>query len=245
MTIKLYDNDSYLTEFEGTVLSCDKCEEGYKTVLDQTAFFPEGGGQDADTGVLGERKVLHVRETEGMIYHVADGPLAVGETVEGTLDWNLRFPRMQNHAAEHILSGLAHTGYGCNNVGFHLNDEGFTVDFDKALTSAETSLLEREANEVIWKNEPIRAWYPTPEELILLDYRAKLDLTEGVRLVKMGEADLCACCGIHTAFTGEVGLVKLTSCVKLRGGVRIVMRCGGRALQDREYRRYPRSPQAW
>lgn len=231
-TEKLYESDSDLVRFSAKVLLCEEGKRGYDIVLDKTAFFPEGGGQAFDEGLLGGRKILHVREKDGVIYHVADGPLTVGEVVEGEISWDKRFPRMQNHAAEHILSGFAAGEFGCTNVGFHLNDEGFTVDFDKPLGAEEISLLEKKSNEAIWKNEEIRAWYPTPEELSSLDYRAKLDLCEGVRLVRMGEADLCACCAPHPARTGEIGSLKVIDHISYKGGVRLTCKAGSLAFED-------------
>ncbi len=231
-TVKLYETDPHLISFSARVLSCEEGKGGYEVVLDQTAFFPEGGGQAADEGSLGEALVLHVKEKEGRISHIVSAPLTVGDMVEGKILWEKRFPRMQNHAAEHILSGLAHAKYGCNNVGFHLGDGFFTVDFDLPLTPAEIGALQEEANRVIWENQPISAWVPTPEELSSLEYRAKLELSEGVRLVKIGGADLCACCAPHPAATGEIGLVKVMDAVSYKGGTRLTAFAGVWAMAD-------------
>ena len=129
-TEKLFYNNSHQKSFEATVLSCQKKENYYEIVLDQTAFFPEGGGQYADTGYLGDAKVLDVQEQEGQILHRTDQELPVGEKVTGQLDWELRFMKMQQHTGEHIVSGIVHERYGYENVGFHLGNEDCTMDFN-------------------------------------------------------------------------------------------------------------------
>ena len=119
-TEKLFYNNSHQKSFEATVLSCQKKENYYEIVLDQTAFFPEGGGQYADTGYLGDAKVLDVQEQDGQILHRTDQELPVGEKVTGQLDWELRFMKMQQHTGEHIVSGIVHERYGYENVGFQI-----------------------------------------------------------------------------------------------------------------------------
>lgn len=233
MTKKLYDEDSHLSVFTARVLTCTPAGEGrWAVLLDQTAFFPEGGGQLPDQGTLDGVQVLDVQETEGGILHTTDGPLTEGTEVTGRLDWPLRFRRMQCHSGEHVISGVAHSLYGCTNVGFHMGENEIILDFDKELTQEQIDTLEETANRIIWSNRPITAEYPDPAVLKDLDYRSKLDLTENVRIVTIPGCDVCACCAPHVNFTGEIGMVKLLSSMRHRGGIRIWMAAGEMAWQD-------------
>ena len=229
-TKQLYYVNSHTSRFSATVLSCAETSRGYAVVLDQTAFYPEGGGQAADTGMLGTVRVLDTREQEERIVHFCDGPLNVGETVEGVIDHDLRFDRMQQHTGEHIVSGLINARWGWHNTGFHMGTESTTIDFDGVIPPEELPAIELQANEAVWKNLPVRCWVPSPEELPGVTYRTKRALPWPVRIVEVPGYDSCACCGTHTAFTGEVGLIKLLSAVPFRGGTRIEMACGKRAL---------------
>ena len=251
-TEKLFYNDSHLKEFTATVLDCRPVEKKekqgkqepdvagekagadtlYEVILDRTAFFPEGGGQYADRGVLGGVHVLDVHEREGHVLHLTDGPLTPGETVEGTLDWEERFMKMQQHTGEHIVSGLVHARYGYNNVGFHLGSEDCTMDFDGEIPPAELEEIELEANRAVWQNLEIQTLYPSKAELAEMDYRSKLEIEGQVRVVVVPGYDSCACCAPHVAYTGEIGLIKLTNMQRYKGGVRVTMLCGVRALAD-------------
>ena len=236
MTEKLYDLDSHLREFTARVISCEQDGKRWAVRLDRTAFFPEGGGQAADTGFLGSARVLDVQEDAGDILHYTDGPLGAGETVTGTLDWQQRFRRMQNHSGEHILSGLVHARYGYRNVGFHLGDGDVTVDFAGELSREQLDELETAVNLAIAENVTVQAWYPSPEELAALDYRSKLELTENVRLVRIEGYDLCACCAPHVSRTGEIGSLRILDFMRHRGGIRLHMLCGLDALEDARMR---------
>ena len=236
MTEKLYDLDSHLREFTARVISCEQDGKRWAVRLDRTAFFPEGGGQAADTGFLGSARVLDVQEDAGDILHYTDGPLGAGETVTGTLDWQQRFRRMQNHTGEHILSGLVHARYGYRNVGFHLGDGDVTVDFAGELSREQLDELETAVNLAIAENVTVQAWYPSPEELAALDYRSKLELTENVRLVRIEGYDLCACCAPHVSRTGEIGSLRILDFMRHRGGIRLHMLCGLDALEDARMR---------
>jgi len=238
MTKRLFDLDSHQKEFEATVLACEAEEDGYSILLSETAFFPEGGGQGADTGTLGGARVLDVQEAGGDIFHRTDAPLPVGEKVLGRLNWEQRFRRMQNHSGEHILSGLVCRKYGYRNVGFHLGDGDVTVDFDGELDRPALEELETEANRLIVSDLPVRAWYPEPEELASLDYRSKLALTENVRIVQIGDIDQCACCAPHVSTTGEIGSLRILDFMRHRGGIRLHMLCGLDALEDARARYY-------
>lgn len=232
MTRKLYDEDSHLRRFSAVVRSCAADGGRWQIILDQTAFFPEGGGQGADTGTLGSARVLDVQEASDAIVHYTDQPLEPGNAVEGILDWEQRFRRMQEHSGEHIISGLVHHLYGYNNVGFHLGDETVTMDYDGELSAAQLSELERLANEAVWKDIPITAEYPSQETLRTLAYRSKLDLTENVRIVTIEGYDVCACCAPHVSRTGEIGAIKIIDCMRHRGGVRMTILCGVDALRQ-------------
>ncbi len=236
MTEKLYDIDSHLRDFSAVLLSCRPAGEGrWSLLLDRTAFFPEGGGQPADTGTLtaGETavRVLDAQETPEGILHLTDGPLPDGP-VKGSIDWEQRFGRMQCHSGEHIVSGLAHSRFGCTNVGFHMGEDEVILDFDRELTAEQLRELEDAANRIVWEDRTITAEYPDPAVLETLDYRSKLDLTENVRIVTIEGCDVCACCAPHVSHTGEIGVIKLTSWMRHRGGVRIWMAAGAMALRD-------------
>jgi len=230
-TVKLYYEDSFMKEFEATVVSCQAREGRFAVVLDQTAFYPEGGGQACDLGTLGAATVLDVREQGQTVVHYCDAPLEPGSTVTGTLDWNRRLDQMQQHSGEHIVSGLLCSRFGCSNVGFHVGADTVTIDFDAPIAWEALAEIEREANNAIWQDLPFRCWYPEQEALEKLPYRSKKQLPWPVRIVDAGGYDLCACCGVHVKSTGSVGLIKLLSCVKFHQGVRIEMVCGMRALK--------------
>ena len=231
MTLRLFDRDSFLREFEAGVLECTAADGGrFAAVLDQTAFCPEGGGQKSDTGCLNNVRVLDVQEKNGRIYHYTDAPLAPGGTVRGKIDWEQRFSRMQNHTGEHIVSGLVHSLYGGRNVGFHLNKEEVTMDYDVFLDAQALENIELQANRVVARDIPVKAWYPSnPREIT---YRSKLALTENIRLVEIEGVDVCACCAPHVARTGQTGMIKLTEAQRYKGGVRLHMKCGFRALAE-------------
>ena len=232
MTEKLYYQDSHLFAFDALVLDCREEKKGYSVALDRTAFFPEGGGQLADTGTLGDARVLDVHERGGEIRHYTDAPLAVGARAEGRVDAEQRLRRMQNHSGEHILSGLTHAAYGCDNVGFHMGAGCMTIDFSGELTWEQLTGLETRANEVVRANLPLHIWFPDAEELKTLAYRSKLELTENVRIVEIPGVDRCACCAPHVARTGEVGIIKILDAQRHRGGVRVSVVCGMDALED-------------
>lgn len=235
MTEKLYYEDSKLFFFLARVTACEAGKNGFLLELDRTAFFPEGGGQPADTGYIGEARISDVHEREGRILHTADRYVAPGTELIGGVDAEQRLRRMQNHSGEHILSGVTHRLFGYDNVGFHMGAEGMTIDFSGELDEAQLRQIETLANEAVRADLPIRTWYPSPEELETLDYRSKKELEGAVRLVEIKGIDLCACCAPHVGRTGEVGLVKILSAERHRGGMRLTVICGLDALDD--YRR--------
>lgn len=232
MTQKLYDIDSHLREFEAEVIDSYPAADGFYTVLDRTAFFPEGGGQASDTGSLNGVKVYDVQIKDEVIYHYTTAQFQKGDKVTGLIDWKRRFDFMQQHSGEHIVSGVAHSLYGCENVGFHLGADIVTLDFDKPLTREQILTIETEANEAVFKNAKFYTYYPDNATLDTLKYRSKKELDGAIRIVEIENTDMCACCAPHVNEAAEIGIIKLLDSEKLRGGVRIEMKCGRRALAD-------------
>lgn len=232
MTGKIYYANAYIKEFDAEILSVTATDDGgFDVVLSATAFFPEEGGQSADTGFIGTSRVLHAFEEDLTVHHITDTHPGEGE-VHCTLDFDARFDKMQCHTAEHILCGIIHRLFGLENVGFHLGADEVTFDVNGVLTREELDRVEDLANEVVFANIPIETSFPTPSELPSLTYRSKLELTENVRIVKIGDVDTCACCAPHVARTGEIGLIKVLDFEKHRGGLRIRMVAGKRAVLD-------------
>ena len=230
-TRKLYYEDPFQKGFATTVVSCDEVKGGYAVVLAETAFYPEGGGQPYDTGVLGEANVLEVHEKNGVITHLCDKPFEVGKSVSGKIDWARRFDHMQQHSGEHICSGLICARYGCDNVGFHMGAESVTIDFNADIPWEELLEIEAAANRYIYEDHAIDIQLHRGAELDAIDYRSKKPLEGDVRIVTFPGADCCACCGTHVVRSGQVGIVKFLSVQKFREGVRIELLCGGRAYR--------------
>ncbi len=231
-TVKLYEHDAYTRRFEAVVTACGEHKKGFAVVLDRTAFFPEGGGQEADRGTLDEAVVRDVQIKDGVITHYTDRPLTVGDTVNGVLDWETRFERMQQHTGEHLVSGLIHRSFGYDNVGFHMSDTVVTLDVSGPLTAEDIAAVELAANRAVYENKAVFATYPAADELETIEYRSKLELSHGVRLVTIEDYDVCACCAPHVARTGEIGLIKLIGFIPYKGGTRIEMLSGLPALRD-------------
>ena len=241
---KLYYEDVHMTEFEAVVTECiyDEKKNVYKIVLNQTAFFPEEGGQVADKGTLSfvqepgleptHLPLLDAHIKQDIIYHYVEKEIPVGTVVKGRVDWEQRFDFMQQHSGEHIISGLVNKQYGFDNVGFHLGLQEVTLDFNGVLTLEELRVIETKANEAVWKNLPIHIAFPSSEDLSALEYRSKLDLTENVRIVTIPGYDTCACCAPHVDTTGQIGMIKITNVQSHRGGIRVNILCGNRALRD-------------
>ena len=230
MTEKLYYTDAYTSRFSATVLSCEPEGDLFAVTLDRTAFFPEEGGQYADTGYIGNVRVLDAKERDVIIYHITREPVTVGAVLECGIDFADRYEKMQCHTAEHIISGLIHKYFGFDNVGFHLGDDYVTMDISGVLSRAELDMIEDMANDAVFENVAVTAIFPTAQELPSLEYRAKLDITENVRIVNIDGYDSCACCAPHVARTGECGLIKILDTEKLRGGLRMYITAGRRAL---------------
>ncbi len=232
MTEKLYDTDPYLKSFSATVLECISSEDGYEVILDRTAFFPEGGGQYGDIGALGGVPVTDTQIRDGKIYHQTLAPLSVGSTVEGVLDWDERFRRMQNHSGEHVVSGIVHRLFGYENVGFHLSDREMTMDYNGEFTPEDLRNIEAISNRTVWENREITCRYPSSEELKTLEYRSKKELTEAIRIVTVEGVDVCACCAPHVKRTGEIGGIYIVDAIRWKGGTRLTVRCGKDAYDE-------------
>lgn len=231
-TVKLYEQDAYRTTFSSVVEDSISEKGIFKVALRETAFYPEGGGQPADQGVLGGVKVLDVHEKEGVIWHTVSEPLPKGAVVDGEIDWVRRYDFMQNHSGEHVVSGIICSTFGCSNVGFHMGSDVITMDFNTPLTWEQAMEIEHRANEAIGKQIPIVASYPSPKELEDLTYRSKKELSGRVRILSIDGCDICACCGTHVKNTGEIRMVKILSVQNYKSGVRISMVSGKRAIED-------------
>ena len=229
---RLYEADPYIREFDARVVACEQVKDHYRILLDRTAFFPEGGGQPGDRGMIGEALIKDTHEKDGMIWHYSDSRLNVGSEVHGKIDWDFRFSNMQNHAGEHIVSGLIHGKYGYDNVGFHMGSEAVTLDINGELTKEQVKEIEKEANAAIEANIPIQVFIPEKRVLEQMEYRSKKELEGDVRIVEISGYDRCACCGTHPLRTGEIRLIKILSVQNYKGGVRIAMLSGNRALED-------------
>lgn len=235
MTVKLFENNSLLKECTATVTACTEKEGQYLVELDQTVFFPEGGGQLSDKGKIADVIVSHVSERDGHIYHECDKPLEVGTEVKAVLDWRVRLDRMQQHLGEHLLSYACWKLFKANNIGFHMNEDDVFIDLDKELTEAELLKAELYTNEIIWENRPVHISYMDSTEAVKLkDKMRKFNskLTGTLRIVSVEDADICTCCGTHPPFTGMLGSVKVIRHEKHKGGCRVEFVCGSRALAD-------------
>lgn len=238
MTVKLYDTDSYLSEFECKVLSLYDDDSYIYIETDRTAFFPEGGGQTCDKGTLDGVDVENIQIIRGRIWHFVKNSeenaekFQIGTTLKGKIDMKKRFSDMQQHSGEHIFSGIVNSLYGYNNVGFHLGTEVVTLDFDGELGEDDICKVESLVNKVIWRNLEIKVSFPDDEELSKIRYRSKIEIEGQVRLVEIPGADICACCAPHVKFTGEIGIVRVVNFERYKGGTRVSILCGERALLD-------------
>ena len=232
MTEKLFYNDVRKAEFEATVVSCVKNKDRYEIVLDGTYFYPEGGGQPADHGKIDDANVFDVHDKDNEVVHYCDKEVECGKKVKAWVDMERRHRLMQQHSGEHIVSGLIHKHFGYDNVGFHMGSDCITIDFNGPLTADDLKLVEKEANEAIYRNFDTNIFYPSPEELVKLGYRTKKALEGDVRIVNFKDCDTCACCGLHVVKSGEIGIIKITGSQNYKGGTRVTMLAGKQARED-------------
>ena len=231
-TEKLYETDGLLFEFDATVIASEEADGLFKTELDRTAFFPEGGGQDSDTGTLDGAAVTFVEISEGRIWHLSEKKFSVGEKVHGAINFSVRLRRMQNHGAEHIISGLIFSLYGISNAGFHMSEREFTIDTAAPLDRDMLRKVELLANQIIRADRKIKCYFPAESELAALEYRSKTELSGKVRIVEIEDCDRCACCAPHLDSTGQIGLVHIKNFIKYKKGVRLTVAAGEDALDD-------------
>ncbi len=230
MTEKLYERDAYTVSFDAVVRACRRSDNGYEIAIDRTAFFPEGGGQPSDTGILAGVAVKDVQEKSGEIWHTAEQPLEIGSRISGRIDWESRFRRMQKHTGEHLISGLMAQQFGYHNVGFHMGCREMLVDFDGTLTSDQLLEIEEKANRAVCSNVEVTAFYPEKAMLEKLSYRSKRNDLKHVRIVEIAGYDRCACCAPHVRRTGEIGLIKIMDHMRYKGGTRLFLLCGFDAI---------------
>ena len=238
MTEKLYDNDSYLTEFDCRIISFGEDNGRIYIETDRTAFFPEGGGQTSDKGYLDELYISDVQIVGDRIFHYTDNtPEALSylqnkEMLHGKNDFKKRFSDMQQHSGEHIVSGIICSSFNYNNVGLHLGTEVVTLDFDGELSREGIDRIEFLANKAIWDNKEILVHFPSDEELKSIGYRSKIEIVRQTSLVEIPGIDVCACCAPHVKMTGEIGIIEIVNFERYKGGTRISILCGERALRD-------------
>ena len=232
MTEKIYYSDGECRAFTARAVSCERENGAYSVVLDRTAVFPGGGGQEPDSGSLNGLPIIGLREAGETIYHILPGPVEPGSAVEGTVDWAVRFPRMQGHSGEHIFSGTVHRLFGGENVGFHMGSGEMTLDFSCELSPEDIARCELEANRAVWADLPVSSLLPGPEALGGMEYRSKKELSGLVRIVEIPGVDMCACCAPHVAHTGEIGCIKVLDSMRHRGGTRLTLVCGEAAYRD-------------
>lgn len=235
MTERLYYARPMQTSCEAAVISCGETKAGFAVVLDRTVIFPEGGGQPADHGMIGDAKVLDAQEMNGEVCHICDKPVPVGSAVRVTLDIPRRLDHSEQHTGEHVLSGLAYRLFGARNVGFHMAEDYCTIDLDTCLDADRIGLLEREANAAVRLDLPVTEEHTDHEALKKLTLRKKSEIvSDDIRIVYIagGDIDSCTCCGTHCASTGEVGYIRIADHQKYKGGVRLWFSCGGRAVNE-------------
>lgn len=231
-TIRLFDEDAYAIDFSSKVISCVQFGDRFEVVLKETLFFPEQGGQSPDKGFLGDAKVLDVQNKDGVIVHVTNAePKTQNGVVSGKIDWNHRFSNMQQHSGEHVFSGILYKKYGYINVGFHLSDNIVTLDTSGPLSKEQIEEVEKESNQIILENHPVKAYFPSDDELSSIEYRCKDGIEGDVRLIEIDGVDTCACCAPHVMSTCQIGILKVVDFQNYKGGTRISILCGSRALE--------------
>jgi alanyl-tRNA synthetase len=233
MTERLYYNDSFLREFDATVLECTPAGERWQVILDKTAFYPSSGGQPFDTGKLGDATVVDVqdREADEAVIHFTDRALATGPA-HGSIDWERRFDHLQQHTGQHLLSAAFIELYGMPTVSFHLGRETSTIDIAApAISDEQLQLVERRTNQVIFEDRPIHIRCGTAEELAAAGVRKQVKREGILRAIDITDFDFTPCGGTHASRTGQVGLILLRSCVKFKGNWRVEFVCGARALK--------------
>ncbi|TCN25110.1 alanyl-tRNA editing protein [Mesobacillus foraminis] len=232
-TEKLYYQGQYIRDFKTSILKQGKDEKGTYAVLEQTAFYPTGGGQPHDTGTLNGVRVMNVEETDGEIRHYLESPLQEQEEYRGEIDWDRRFDHMQQHAGQHILSAAFEEAFGYKTVSFHLGNKICTIDLEvPRLTDEETIQAEKLANTIILENRPIEAKWVSESELSNYNLRKKLSVTDHIRLVIIPDFDYNGCGGTHPSSTGQVSSIKILDWEKQKKIIRVQFVCGSRVIKQ-------------
>jgi alanyl-tRNA synthetase len=235
MENKIFYQDAYIKSFTAQVLDQGKDSDGkYFIVLDQTAFYPTGGGQPHDMGTIENIKVLNVEEAEGEVRHYLESEFQnVSSPVYGVIDWDRRYDHMQQHAGQHILSASFEQQFGYKTIGFHLGNETLTIDLETAdLLESEAVQVEELANQIILENRPIETKWVTEDELVHYDLRKETKVKEDIRLVIIPNFDYNGCGGTHPKATGEVQAIKIVDWERQKKKVRVQFVCGNRVLKQ-------------
>jgi alanyl-tRNA synthetase len=239
-THRLYYDDAYLQNFDARVLSCAPAEPvqgpsgmqpAWEVLLDQTAFYPSSGGQPNDLGLLGEAVVLDVRDEEDQIAHIVDREVERGG-VKGCVNWPRRFDHMQQHTGQHLLSAMFQERFGLPTVSFHLGGETCTIDLRGGEPSRDHLIgAQRAANKAIFEDRPVTVRYGTREQLAGLGVRKEVEREGLLRAIEIEAADLQPCGGTHVKSTGQIGMILVRGCNKVRQDWRVEFVCGRRAEQ--------------
>ncbi|HSN66068.1 MAG TPA: DHHA1 domain-containing protein [Fusibacter sp.] len=235
MTVKHYNTNAYIKEFQAKVVALVDRTEGNAIVLDATYFYPEGGGQPCDLGMIDGVKIKDVIIEDDIIYHITDASihhLTVDQSIDCTIDFDRRFAFMQQHTGQHILSSCAEKLFDANTIGFHMGEDYVTVDLDKKLSNEDVDAIENMANAIIFANKAVMAHYPTSEELAKMPLRKQPKVTENIRVIEVDGIDFSPCGGTHTKTTAEVGLLKVKRIETYKAGIRIEFGCGIYALNS-------------
>jgi alanyl-tRNA synthetase len=235
MKNRLFYQDSYIKSFTSKLVTKgkDKDENDY-IILEQTAFYPTGGGQPNDIGTIENIKVLNVEEVEGEIRHYLANELDDGiSSVHGVIHWERRFDHMQQHAGQHILSAAFEQLFGYKTIGFHLGNETVTIDLEtETLSDSEALSVEELANQIIVENRVIETKWVTEEELVNYNLRKETSVKEDIRLVIIPNFDYNGCGGTHPRATGEVQAIKILDWERQKKKVRVEFVCGDRVLKQ-------------
>jgi alanyl-tRNA synthetase len=230
---KLYYKNQYIKEFEAEIISIKNTDNKYHVALDKTAFFPGGGGQSCDLGEIDGKTVIDVYEEKGIVYHVLSEEIINKRCIKGKIDWNRREDGMHQHFAQHVLSGCFFKLFNANTVSVHLGREISTVDILGYLNENQIRKTEEIANDIIRQNILVEFMTPEANELKNLNLRRDLPNTEDeIRVVKIGELDINACCGVHPAKTLDLRMIKIKKYEKNKGNTRIEFLAGERAIKD-------------
>ncbi|MGG4170123.1 DHHA1 domain-containing protein [Rossellomorea vietnamensis] len=232
MTVKQYYQDAYVKGFQTSIQDQKQDQSGWYVVLEETAFYPTGGGQPHDTGTIMDKRIINVEEVNGEIRHYIEEPFEdISGVVEGQIDWKRRFDHMQQHAGQHILSAAFAEALQYETISFHLGKEFLTIDLNvNDISEADALQAEELANRIIREVRPIETKWVTEAELSDYPLRKQPAVTGEIRLVIIPEFDYNGCGGTHPRSTSEVGAIKILDWEKHKGHIRLQFVCGERVL---------------